>query len=320
MSIRARLLVLVVGAALLPAIFMGWRYYQDRGKDIEIAKAGLTVSAHAIAATLDAKIQGTAQLHYGLAQARILSDRDKAACSNFLSEVREKKPQYTGILTIDPDGSLYCDSLRTGRSLDLRDRDYFKRALDTAGSIILEPTFGRLTGAAVLQIAYPARDEYQQLAFVLLASLDLDKFLKEQTRDLPPGAEILLVDRNGTVLVGSSAGPGTAEPGGSIAASELFGFAAGNAGGTRELADAAGETTVWTVAETQAIGGVNLYVIAGHAKSDTGRGPKSSSCRRHGRAGGVFAATHCRRVADGGDRHSLAARPDREACRTYCRR
>uniref|UniRef100_Q07PV4 Diguanylate cyclase/phosphodiesterase n=1 Tax=Rhodopseudomonas palustris (strain BisA53) TaxID=316055 RepID=Q07PV4_RHOP5 len=268
MSIRARLLVLVVGAALLPAIFMGWRYYQDRGKDIEIAKAGLTVSAHAIAATLDAKIQGTAQLHYGLAQARILSDRDKAACSKFLAEVREKKPQYTGILTIDPDGSLYCDSLRTGRSLDLRDRDYFKRALDTAGSIILEPTFGRLTGAAVLQIAYPARDEFQQLAFVLLASLDLDKFLKEQTRDLPPGGEILLVDRNGTVLVGSSARPGAAEPGGSIAASELFRFAAGNAGGTRELADAAGETTVWTVAETQAIGGVNLYVIAGHVKSD----------------------------------------------------
>jgi diguanylate cyclase (GGDEF)-like protein/PAS domain S-box-containing protein len=260
--------MLVLGAALLPAIFMGWRYYQDRGRDIEVAKTGLVVAARTIASNLDAKIQGTAQLHFGLAQARVLSDRNKAACSDFLSDVLEKNPQYTGILTIDPDGSLYCDSLRTGRSLDLRDRDYFKRALDTADSIVIQTAFGRLTGMAVLQIAYPVRDEYRQLQFVLLASLDLDKFLKNQTRNLPPGADILLVDREGTVLVGSSSKPGAESPGSSIAASELFRFAAQKSGGTKELADASGDTKVWTVADTPAVGGVNLYVMAGLAKSE----------------------------------------------------
>jgi len=260
--------MLVLGAALLPAIFMGWRYYQDRGRDIEVAKTGLVVSAQTIASNLDAKIQGTAQLNFGLAQARVLSDRNKAACSDFLAEVREKNPQYTGILTIDPDGSLYCDSLRTGRSLDLRDRDYFKRARDTADSIVIQTAFGRLTGAAVLQIAHPARDEYQQLQFVLLASLDLDKFLKNQTRNLPPGSDILLVDRQGMLLTGSSSKPGAERPGNSIAASELFRFAAGNVGGTKELADANGDTKVWTVAETPRVGGVNLYIMAGLAKSD----------------------------------------------------
>ena len=39
-SIRVRLLLLVLGAVLLPAILVGWRYYQDRGKDIEVAISG----------------------------------------------------------------------------------------------------------------------------------------------------------------------------------------------------------------------------------------------------------------------------------------
>ena len=60
-------------------------------------------------------------------------------------------------MTINPDGSLFCDSLRTNRTLDLRDRAYFKQALVTHGAVTLEPVFGRLTGTSVLQIAYPVR-------------------------------------------------------------------------------------------------------------------------------------------------------------------
>jgi hypothetical protein len=162
-SIRVRLLLLVLGTALLPAILVGWRYYQDRGKDIEVAISGLAATARTIAASLDAKIQGAAQLHYGLARARDLDGRDKAVCSNFLSEVLEKNPQFTGLLTVDPNGSLFCDSLRTGRVLDLRDRNYFKQAVNSTGTVVIEPVFGRLTGSAVLQIAYPARDESRRL-------------------------------------------------------------------------------------------------------------------------------------------------------------
>ncbi len=69
--------------------------------------------------------------------------------------MREACPQFTGILTMLPDGRLFCDSLRSGRVLDLRDRAYFKAALASKGAVALQPTFGRLTGQAVLQVAYP---------------------------------------------------------------------------------------------------------------------------------------------------------------------
>jgi diguanylate cyclase (GGDEF)-like protein len=265
-SIRIRLLLLVLGAALLPAILVGWRYYQDRGKDIAAASSGLAATARTIAASLDARIQGATQLHYGLSRARDLAADDKAACSDFLAEVLDKNPQFTGLLTIKADGRLFCDSLRSGQALDLRDRNYFKQALNTTGSSVIEAAFGRLTGAAVLQIAYPVRDESQRLQFVLLASLDLNKFMREQTGNLPRDVEVLLADQQGTVMNWSDRHP-SARPGASIASGDLFHLAAAAVNGTQELVNSKGETQVWSAARTLAFGGINLQVMVGRAKS-----------------------------------------------------
>ncbi len=175
MSLRTRLLILVIAAMLVPAILVGLRFVQNRTSDINAALANLSAIANDISGDLDEKIQGTAQLHYGLARARDLDTRDKAACSAFLSAVREEYTQFTGILTINPDGSLFCNSLKTDRTLDLRDRTYFKQALVAHGVVTLEPVFGRLTGTSVLQIAYPVRAESGELKFILLASFNLQE-------------------------------------------------------------------------------------------------------------------------------------------------
>ena len=272
MTIRRRLLLLVFGTALLPALLVGGRYYQDRGKEIDAAIGGLAAAARTIASNFDAKVQATTQLHFGLSRARDLTGRDKAACSNFLAEVLEKNPQFTGILTIDPDGRLFCDSLHSGQVLDLRDRNYFKQAL-ASQSVAIEPVFGRLTGSAVLQIAHPARDEAGRLQYVLLASLDLERLMQEQIQNLPRGLDVLLADAKGTVLTRSLAQHGPGGPGSSIANSELFRFAAENSTRTRELVGTQGETEVWAAADTLAVGGVNLHVLVGRAKSELVAGP-----------------------------------------------
>ncbi|MGY4433749.1 C4-dicarboxylate-specific signal transduction histidine kinase [Bradyrhizobium sp. F1.13.1] len=196
MSLRTRLLILVIAAMLVPASLVGLRFVQNRSSEINAALANLAASADDIASDLGEKIQGTTQLHYGLARARDIDTRDKAACSAFLSDVREEYPQFTGILTIDPDGSLFCDSLRTNRTLDLRDRAYFKQAL-VSRSVVVEPVFGRLTGISVLQIAYPVRSEAGALKLVLLASFNLRKFAEYHHKRLLAEKDILLIDSKG---------------------------------------------------------------------------------------------------------------------------
>lgn len=197
---RGRIMALIVLAVLVAALLIGLRFFLDRSRDIETAKAGLSLLAADIGHDLDEKIRGTEQLLYSLARARDLEAPDRAACSRFLSDVREANPQYTGILTINPDGALFCDSLQTGRELDLTDRAYFKAASAAATGIALEPTFGRLTGTSVLQIAHPVRDNAGNLRFVLLGSFNLQTFAAALMQD-QQDADIMLMDRVGTVLV-----------------------------------------------------------------------------------------------------------------------
>jgi signal transduction histidine kinase/CheY-like chemotaxis protein len=267
MSLRTRLLILVMAAMLVPAILVGLRFVQNRTSEINAALANLSATADDISNDLGEKIQGTAQLHYGLARARDLDTSDKAACSAFLSAVREEYPQFTGILTINPDGSLFCDSLRTNRTLDLRDRTYFKQALTATGVVTLEPVFGRLTGISVLQIAYPVRSESSALKFILLASFNLKKFAEYHDKRLLDDNEILLVDRKGMVLVAPQGKDWTEPPGASIANSELFKFAAAPDGEPfREVTDRDGRTQVWAVARQPSIRNAGLYIMVGRSK------------------------------------------------------
>jgi len=200
MSLRASIILLVLAATLPPLMAIGWLLVQQR--DVEAARAESQLLGHGqgIAENLEDRIGGTGQLLFGLARVPMLESGDKAACSEFLADVLREHPQYTGVLTILPNGEVFCDSLRTGRELNVTDRDYFQRAMRSDRTVV-EPVFGRLTGIAVLQIAYAARGTDGQVKYVLLASLNLDQFTRSVVPALPyPGMLVHIWDRQGTVI------------------------------------------------------------------------------------------------------------------------
>jgi len=191
---------------------------------------------------------------------------DRAACSNFLADVLKEHPQYTGILTILPDGSLFCDSLRTGRKLVLTDRQYFKDALGPRGPLAVEPVFGRLTGIAVLQIAYAAKDAAGLPRFVLLASFNLEKYMRARTATLPREDTVAaVVDDRGMVL--------TWHPGGeklrgtSIAGSPLFRFARERPGeNVSDGLETDGVSRIWVASTLPEFADSGLRMLVGVSK------------------------------------------------------
>ena len=268
MSIRARLLLLILFATLIPALVGGVQFLERRDAEIAGARQDLAASAREIALDLKNVVRATAQLHYGLSRAPELDTQDRAVCSTFLAEVLNEYPQYTGILTIKPDGELFCDSLRSGRTINLTDRRYFQDALKAEKSLAVEPAFGRLTGKAVLQIAYPARRKSGELKFVLLASLDLEKTLQSRSRTMPrQNAVIAVVDDKGTVLTWH---PDTEKlRGASIADSPLFRWARKHSG--EEVPDDIqfGATSrIWATSTMPDLPAVGLHVIVGVARQD----------------------------------------------------
>ena len=268
MSIRARLLLLILFATLIPALVAGIQFLERRDTEISGASEDLAASVQEIALDLKDIVRATAQLHYGLARAPELDTRDQAACSAFLADVLNEYPQYTGILTIKPSGDLFCDSLRSGRTMNLADRRYFQNALNPGNPLAVEAAFGRLTGTAVLQIAYAARDKMGELKFILLASLDLDKTMQSRSRTLPrKNAVIALVDNKGTVFTWH---PDTEKlRGRSIADSPLFRFAREQtAGAVREDLEFGGVSRIWAVSTLPEFPEVGLHVVVGVSKQD----------------------------------------------------
>ena len=268
MSIRARLLLLILFATLIPALVAGMQVLERREAEIAAARRDLATTVQHVSQDLTDTVRATAQLHYGLSRARDLDTRDRAACSDFLAAVLKEHPQYTGILTIKPDGQLFCDSLRTGRRLNLTDRRYFQDALNPGNPLAVEPVFGRLTGIAVLQIAYAARRDTGEPKFVLLASLDLEKTMRSRARTLPrDNAVIALVDDKGTVL--------TWHPGGeklrgtSIADSPLFRFARERQGEeVREDIESGGVSRIWAASALPEFPSTGLHILVGVSKQD----------------------------------------------------
>jgi signal transduction histidine kinase len=269
-SLRTHILVLVLCTTLVPAAITAWIVAGDRDSDVAQAREKLLLASQRIAEELQDAVRSTAQLEYGLSRARDLDTGDRAACSAFLAGVLKEYPQYTGILTIRPDGHLFCDSLRTGRTLLLTDRHYFRQALEPRTSLALEPAFGRLTGKAVLQIAYPARDDGGALRFVLLASLDLDKFMRGRARGLPfESAALMLMDRNGTILTLHP--EGEMRPGTSLADSPLHRLAQRRNGSDKNgEIELGGVSRVWAAVEPGPRGapGADLSVLVGVSRSE----------------------------------------------------
>lgn len=201
MSLRSRILLLVLAASMLPVLAMLLFLFEHRREAVVDARDQLRSHAEFVAADLGGRISGTVQLLFGLARVPVLQHGDKEACSRFLSEVLREHPQYTGLLTILPDGTLHCDSLHSGRKLDLNDRRYFQLARGS-NSAVIEPVVGRLTGKGVIQIAYPVRDDKNGLRFVLLASLDIESFGRNVVQTQPyAGPGFVLWNNEASVVI-----------------------------------------------------------------------------------------------------------------------
>lgn len=207
MSLRARILLLVLVATVLPVLAMLGILLENRSTTVLEARNQLDLRGEIIAGDLDDKIAGTTQLLFGLAHVPVMGSDDKAACSSFLADVLKEHPQYTGLLTIKPDGTLFCDSLRSGRVLKLTDRAYFQQALTAKGTVV-EPVIGRLSGKGVLQIAYPVRDADGGLRFIILASLDLSAYGHAVIQSLPYARMHFQIWNRDASIIMDNAAPG----------------------------------------------------------------------------------------------------------------
>ncbi|MBC8001241.1 MAG: EAL domain-containing protein, partial [Opitutaceae bacterium] len=144
------------------------------------------------------------------------------------------------------------------------------KAMAIKDGVALEPVFGKLTGIAVLQNAYPVRSESGSVKFVLLASLNLDNLVKQFLSEYPQAKfEIVLTDNKGKVLVGQPPERWKDRIGQSIADSDLFHFSEAHPGGeVHDIPGLDGSQQVWAFAGIPEVAAAGLHVMVGTTRDN----------------------------------------------------
>ena len=218
-----------------------------------------------------AQIEAARQLLKTFARLPQLHTNDAAACNAFLAEMLKAYPLYLNIGVADSNGNLVCSALPFKGPINVADRAYFKTALQMKDFAIGDYQIGRITQRPAINYAYPLRSASGGLEGVVIVVQSLGWLTAALANvEFPPGAILVVTDRNGTVLArmpdpGDWIGKTLPEP------QVLDIVSSQRDGGLFEATDAQGVGRLW--AHAPLIAGLDLHA------SD--RNVQSRRIRRH---------------------------------------
>jgi PAS domain S-box-containing protein len=202
-SLRARLF-LICFLFVVPAfgvLFYG--FYQERQYEIEEMKAEAIQSAALVASDEERRIRDTRSLLITLARSPIAREPDSAACREGAAHLLFLHPRYRNIGVTDRDGNVACSALPPAGRVNVADREYFRRAVETRDFSGGAYQVGRITKRPGINFAYPVTDDRDRLRGVVFAAMDIDDFGgigKAIGGRLQKGATLTKLDASGMVL------------------------------------------------------------------------------------------------------------------------
>lgn len=162
-------------AAVLPAIsVLVWQTFERRRHDMAELQETTLHLARLAAQAQERRVEGARQLLIALSRGSELRSRDPGACTQYVRAlVAEYGGLYTEIGWADLTGQVRCHARLGPELLSIADRPYFQRVKSSSTFAVGELIRGRLSGAPVLPLAYPMRNEQGGLAGVAFANIDL---------------------------------------------------------------------------------------------------------------------------------------------------
>jgi diguanylate cyclase (GGDEF)-like protein len=201
LSIRARLMLLAL-LAVVPLTLDRVRLLEtSRTERLELAASEALDLARRGADTQLQVINSTRAMLQVVARAYITLAHDGPSCTKFLAGFVLDVPWVTGLSVVGPDGRIMCSTRRGAVGLDVSDREYMHDARRTWDFVLSDYLIARGYRKPVVIAAYPTMAKDDSVDAVILAPVDLQWFtgLANLVQERP-GASIMLLDRDATVL------------------------------------------------------------------------------------------------------------------------
>ena len=130
-----------------------------------------------------------------------IREGDEDSCRKFVKSLVLQNSQYLALGTVNLKGDIVCSSLDLDAPVNVYDRPYIRRALETQKLSVSEYQISRTVGKPALNLAQPIFDNGGNISGLAIAVIDLEWL----TRDLGaieffPPYTITIIDRNGIVL------------------------------------------------------------------------------------------------------------------------
>uniref|UniRef100_Q07UN4 diguanylate cyclase n=1 Tax=Rhodopseudomonas palustris (strain BisA53) TaxID=316055 RepID=Q07UN4_RHOP5 len=201
LGIRARLMLLtmiLVGPLMLERV----RSLEDtRAKQLTTASNELSsLAQHAAAAqreiisSVEAVLKSSAYIHASASEIG-------RGCATLRASLRVDLPSIRMLMVAGPDGIVRCSTSSMFLGVDVSDRSYFKKALETHDFAVSDFLIGRQSKKGTILAAYPVSAIASGDEAVIIAGLNLD-WMSGVMANLAgrPGVTAALVDGDGIVL------------------------------------------------------------------------------------------------------------------------
>jgi signal transduction histidine kinase/HAMP domain-containing protein len=200
-SLRARLIQLVL-LAVLPALgVILYSAAEQRRLAKSSAESEALRAVRVLAVSHERLIDSTRHVLLALSRLNTMRKGDSQACNSQLSELIEEYPLYTNLGVVNLNGDLVCSARAVVKPINIADRPYFIKAVQSAAFAIGEYQIGRVSGRANLNLAYPIFDDAGEVEGIVFAGLDLASFTEIiAAAQLPESYTLTVVDRRGTIL------------------------------------------------------------------------------------------------------------------------
>jgi len=195
-------LLLIVSIAVVPALaFQVYTEREARHTRQQLVEDEGTRLVRLVASEQQRIVEGAEQVLTVISGSPAVQDDMPALCQRLLANLLEQSPRYSFAGVIGLDGHIICAPGPLDPGLDYSDRPYFQRALQTGAFVIGEYAVSRGAKRPAIHMARPFRHRDGTVGGVVVVALDLDWQAQQLKRiDLPPGAIVSVMDRNGTIL------------------------------------------------------------------------------------------------------------------------
>ena len=211
LSIRARLILLVLAVLLPAAALVAWFVAADAREARDLAHAGVQNLAQEAAADLGLLLREDQTLLERLAARPLVRALDAKQCDPLIGEYARLRPEFTALVLSDLVGNGICSPLaRPPQRVEGSAQPWFEAGVRSGRFSVGEAYLGRPAGHWLSALTYPVRDGSGKVAGLLVLPLDLQALQQRLRYAAPQNALVAVLDARDRVLLrSSSATPGS---------------------------------------------------------------------------------------------------------------